>query len=105
MLHLRNTVERALNTQVPIMDHWFSLIASNFELSSDAVEALHDVGFLVIPGLVANVRLAQIADAYDAAVLGADLADVGTGRTTTRVHDFVNRGPHFDELYVYEPVL
>ena len=26
-------------------------------------------------------------------------------RSSTRVHDFVNRGPAFDELYLYGPLL
>ncbi|HXU39073.1 MAG TPA: phytanoyl-CoA dioxygenase family protein, partial [Blastocatellia bacterium] len=39
------------------------------------------------------------------AVSGAQPADVSLGSTTTRVHDLVNRGPEFDGLYVYQPVL
>jgi ectoine hydroxylase-related dioxygenase (phytanoyl-CoA dioxygenase family) len=36
----------------------------------------------------------------------ADAADMGTGKGwTTRVRDFVNRGPAFDQLYIYQPVL
>jgi ectoine hydroxylase-related dioxygenase (phytanoyl-CoA dioxygenase family) len=31
--------------------------------------------------------------------------DVSIGSSTTRVNDFVNRGPEFDGLYVYKPVL
>jgi hypothetical protein len=87
------------------MDDCFSAIASNSELPAESAEALHDSGFVVIPGLLTNERLAQTADAYDAAVSGADSADVGAGRTTTRVHDFVNRGPDFDELYLNKLIL
>ena len=87
------------------MDHWFSLIASNSELPVAAAVELHDTGFVVIPGLLTSERLPQIADAYDAAVSGADPADVRTGGTTIRVHDFVNRGPHFDDLYVSSAIL
>ena len=36
---------------------------------------------------------------------GAASADVSIGSSTTRVHDFVNRSPEFDGLYVYKPVL
>jgi ectoine hydroxylase-related dioxygenase (phytanoyl-CoA dioxygenase family) len=50
-------------------------------------------------------RLEQLSRAYDAAVAEASPADVRIGGTTTRVHDFVNRGAQFDELYVYRPVL
>ena len=35
----------------------------------------------------------------------ADPADFNSGRTTTRVSDFVNRAPDFDGLYVYQPIL
>src|SRR5882724_6786520 len=88
-----------------MMDNCFNAIASNSELPADAATALHESGFVVIRGLLTNERLAQIADAYDAAVSSADPADVGFGRTTTRVHDFVNRGPDFDELYVNKLIL
>jgi ectoine hydroxylase-related dioxygenase (phytanoyl-CoA dioxygenase family) len=49
--------------------------------------------------------LAQLAAAYDAAVASACPDDVSVGSSTTRVHDFVNRGSEFDSLYVYQPVL
>src|SRR5438034_4792300 len=88
-----------------MMDDCFSAIASNSELPADAAEALHDNGYVVIPGLLTKERSAQIAEAYDAAVSSADPADVGIGRTTTRVHDFVNRSPDFDQLYVNNLIL
>lgn len=49
--------------------------------------------------------MAELANAYDLAVLQADPADVGKGGSTTRVHDFVNRGAEFDSLYLHAPVL
>jgi hypothetical protein len=87
------------------MDDWFSRIASNSELTKDATQELHEVGFVIVAGPVAPTNLAQLAAAYDAAVLGAHPADVSIGSSTMRVHDFVNRGPEFDGLYVYQPVL
>ncbi|MEN3334978.1 MAG: hypothetical protein V7641_4343 [Blastocatellia bacterium] len=87
------------------MDDWFKVITSDFELPGDAVQELCDIGFVVIPGPVAAAKLAQLAAAYDAAVSGADPADLSIGSTTTRVHDLVNRGPDFDDLYVYAPIL
>jgi len=78
------------------MDHWFSVIASGSELAANTVKELDDVGFVVIPGPVAPPQLSRLAAVYDAAVSGADPADVGGGRTTTRVWDFVNRAPDFD---------
>ena len=87
------------------MDDWFSVIDARCELSAGAVQELRDVGFVVIPGPVAPDRLAQFADAYDSAVFSAASDDVSIGSSTTRVNDFVNRGPEFDGLYVYEPVI
>jgi len=87
------------------MDSWFSAIASGCKLSAKSAHDLDDVGFVVIPGPVAPTQLARLAAAYDAAVSAADPADIGSGRATTRVWDFVNRAPDFDGLYVYEPVL
>lgn len=87
------------------MDDWLSMIGSNSKLSEDAAQELQDIGFVVIPGPVANDRLADFADAYDSAVSGATPDDVSKGTTTTRVNDFVNRGPDFDVIYVYRPIL
>jgi hypothetical protein len=41
--------------------------------------------------------------AYDRAMAEADPADRREGRTTIRVHDFVNRGAEFDPLYIHAP--
>ena len=57
------------------------------------------------PGPIAVERLGVVADAYDAEV-GAPVGnDIRIGSTSTRVVDFVNRGPLFDPLYVYPPLL
>jgi ectoine hydroxylase-related dioxygenase (phytanoyl-CoA dioxygenase family) len=87
------------------MHDWFSYIGRGCELPASAVEDLREGGFIIIPGPVAQDGLGPLAAAYDSAVASASPDDVGVGRTTTRVHDFVNRGPEFDELYVYQPVL
>lgn len=87
------------------MHDWFSVIGAGCELPAGAVQDLRDVGFIVIPGAVAPDGLARLAAAYDLAVASADSDDVSVGSTTTRVHDFVNRGLEFDALYVYQPVL
>jgi hypothetical protein len=87
------------------MDDWFSVIAAGCELPANAVTELDDVGFVVVSGPLARPQLSRLAAVYDAAVSAADPADVGSGRTTTRVWDFVNRGPDFDDLYVYQPIL
>lgn len=87
------------------MYDWFNTIGAGCELSAEALRDLRDLGFVVIPGPIPRDRLAQLADAYDAAVASADTDDVSVGSSTTRIDDFVNRGPKFDELYVYPPVL
>lgn len=87
------------------MEDWFSLISADCKLSANAIRSLNDVGFVVIPGLIAPDRLAQLSAGYDSAVASASSDDVGVGGTTTRVHDFVNRGSEFDELYVCRPLL
>lgn len=68
-------------------------------------EALERAGFVVIPGPFSAERLAQVTDAYDAAVASAAHVDVRVGSTSTRVQDFVNRDPAFDPLYIYPPLL
>ena len=87
------------------MDDWFSVITAGSELPANAVQQLQDIGFIVIPGPVAPAKLSQLPEAYDAAVMAAHPDDVRVGSTTTRVQDFVNRGPDFDEIYVYQPIL
>jgi ectoine hydroxylase-related dioxygenase (phytanoyl-CoA dioxygenase family) len=87
------------------MDDWFSVIAAGCELPASVVRELEDVGFVVVPGPMAPRPLSRLAAVYDAAVSAADPADIGSGRTTTRVWDFVNRAPDFDGLYVYQPIL
>ena len=79
-------------------------MAADYEVPSDAARELHDIGFVVIAGPVVQARLTALIAAYDAAVSAANPDGVRTGRTTTRVNDFVNRGPEFDELYIYRPV-
>jgi ectoine hydroxylase-related dioxygenase (phytanoyl-CoA dioxygenase family) len=87
------------------MDDWFRAISTSCVLQGDAAEELRDSGFVVLHSVVAPAKIPELAAAYDAAMAVADSIDVGTGRSTTRVHDFVNRGPEFDDLYVYEPIL
>jgi len=74
-------------------------------LSPEARRLLLDAGFVVVPGPVPDDRLAELSASYDAAVSAADPSDVRVGSTTTRVSDFVNRGPEFDGLYLYPPLL
>jgi ectoine hydroxylase-related dioxygenase (phytanoyl-CoA dioxygenase family) len=86
-------------------DSWFSAMATDGELPGDVVQALQDVGFVVVVDPIVQTRVAELSAAYDRAMLAADSHDVSIGRTTTRVHDFVNRGPAFDALYINRFVL
>src|SRR4051812_23330820 len=78
------------------MSDWFSALAAGSELPMDAASKLHERGFVVLPGPVPSDRVDRLADAYTAAVASAAIDDVKIGSTSTRVSDFVNRGPEFD---------
>jgi ectoine hydroxylase-related dioxygenase (phytanoyl-CoA dioxygenase family) len=86
------------------MDKWFREIAAGCDLPEDVAWQLGDAGYVVIEGLVAHTRCAQLSEVYDAAVLAAHPDDVSI-RSSTRINDFVNRGHNFDELYIYRPLL
>ncbi len=70
-----------------------------------AMAALEESGFVVLPGPFAVEQLGVVVNAYDAEVGPAVGDDLRIGSTSTRVVDFVNRGPVFDPLYVYPPLL
>ena len=74
-------------------------------LAPAAQAALEESGFVVLPGPFPAEQLGAVADAYDAEVRAAVGDDIRAGSTSTRVVDFVNRGPLFDPLYVYPPLL
>ncbi len=71
----------------------------------DAASQLQERGFVVLPGPVPWDRVERLANAYTAAVASATVDDVKIGSTSTRVSDFVNRGPEFDPLYMFPPLL
>ena len=86
------------------MDDWYDVIAAEAEPPPDAARQLHNLGFVILPGPAIPGGCAQLSEAYDRAVATADPTDVSI-RSSTRVHDFVNRGPEFDGIYIYPPVL
>jgi ectoine hydroxylase-related dioxygenase (phytanoyl-CoA dioxygenase family) len=86
------------------VDDWYRRIATGSELPSGAARQLREDGFVVLPGPVIPGGWARLPEAYDRAVATADPEDVSI-RSSTRVNDFVNRGPEFDGIYVYPPVL
>jgi ectoine hydroxylase-related dioxygenase (phytanoyl-CoA dioxygenase family) len=87
------------------MDDCFSTLLNARELPPDRAVELHQHGFIVLPSLVPACQADHLARAYEAAVASALANDVRTGRTTTRVDDFVNRGAEFDAVYVSPPLL
>jgi Phytanoyl-CoA dioxygenase (PhyH) len=86
-----------------MQDFWSKM--NGFDLSASSRQELNEVGFTIIPGPVPVDDLAQLAATYDAAVKDAISDDVKVGSSTTRVRDFINRGPEFDTLYLHPPVL
>ena len=87
------------------MQESLNAIMENFELPVGACRELDKEGFTVIPGPVTAKDLARLSAAYDTAITSAAPVDIKVGSSTTRVRDFVNRGPEFDALYLYPPIL
>src|SRR5215510_1486380 len=85
------------------MEEWLGELA-RWPLSSDAAQELDEVGFVVIPSAFAPDVCAPLSEAYDKAILTANPEDVSI-RSSTRVNDFVSRGPEFDLIYIYPPLL
>ncbi|MFL6260554.1 MAG: phytanoyl-CoA dioxygenase family protein [Thermoanaerobaculia bacterium] len=86
------------------VDDWYDVIAADSELPPEAARQLINLGFVVLPGPAIPGGRARLSEAYDQAVAAADPQDVSI-RSSTRVSDFVSRGPEFDGIYVYGPVL
>jgi len=84
-------------------DYWHR-IAAESRLPADAALRLRDTGFVVVPGPVIEGGCEQLSRAYDRAVATADPDEVRVS-SSTRVSDFVNRGPEFDGICVYGPLL
>ncbi len=86
------------------MNDWYDAVAAESELPPEAARQLHNLGFVILPGPVIPGGCARLSEAYDRAVSTAAPEDVSI-RSSTRVHDFVNRGPEFDGIYIYGPLL
>src|SRR5688572_23820292 len=71
----------------------------------DTAPELAERGFVVLRGAVSSDRMERAIDAYTTAVASASADDTHVGKSSTRVNDFVNRGPEFDDLYVFPPLL
>ncbi|HZF31364.1 MAG TPA: phytanoyl-CoA dioxygenase family protein [Gammaproteobacteria bacterium] len=85
-------------------DAMYQAIAAQSQLPADVASQLRDAGFVVIPGPATPGGIEGLSEAYDYAVATADAADVRVS-SSTRVTDFVNRGPEFDGIYVFPPLL
>jgi hypothetical protein len=83
----------------------FSTWAATSLLQVDAVSDLEVRGFVVLPGPVPADEMDAFVGAYTEAMTSASEEDTRAGTTSTRVTDFVNRGPAFDGLYVFPPLL
>lgn len=85
-------------------DEWYGRIEAAAALPPDAAKRLLDDGFVIMPGPISAGGCRRLSEAYDHAVATADAEDVRIS-TSTRVNDFVNRGPEFDGIYTYGPLL
>jgi hypothetical protein len=87
------------------MGKYLSSLAHGDDLGAVIRQRLHRVGYAVLDGPLTPVALRALSEAYDREVLQSHADDLKEGSSTTRVRDFVNRGPEFDLLYVYPPLL
>lgn len=85
---------------------WYDGITTEC-LPPESTRQLRDIGFVVISGPVIRGGCERLSNAFDHAMRMADPADVRTARngSSTRLDDFVNRGPEFDGIYIYPPLL
>ena len=89
---------------MPATDAVYQAIAAQSQLPADVAAQLRDSGLVVIPGPATPGGIGRLSEAYDHAVATADAADVRVA-SSTRVTDFVNRGPEFDGIYMFPPLL
>jgi ectoine hydroxylase-related dioxygenase (phytanoyl-CoA dioxygenase family) len=87
------------------MSDWFARLAAESALPEYVASELYKRGFVVLPKLVPPDDVRWLSDAYTAAVTSAAANDIKIGTTSTRVSDFVNRGPEFDPVYMFPPLL
>ena len=87
------------------MIDWFNTLGASQTLAAENASILQEQGFVVIPGPVVSAGIDALSRAYDATEASATGDDIRIGSTTTRVRDFVNRGPEMDDLYVFPPLL
>jgi ectoine hydroxylase-related dioxygenase (phytanoyl-CoA dioxygenase family) len=87
------------------MSDWFDALAAGHELPKHAVSELAERGFVVLPCVLSEDRLEHLIAAYTDVMTSATGDDIRVGSTSTKVSDLVNRGPVFDQLYLFPPLL
>jgi hypothetical protein len=87
------------------MDDSYATLAARRALPADAANELTERGFVILPGPIPTEEMPRLQAAYDTAVARAATEDVGFGRASTRVNDFVNRGAAFVTVYPWPPAL
>jgi hypothetical protein len=94
----------SLMAGMTLIDEGYSAVCAESHLPPDAARQLLDGGFVVMRGPTTQDDMPRLQDAYDRAVATANPNDVRVA-TSTRVTDVVNRGPEFDGIYIYQPLL
>jgi ectoine hydroxylase-related dioxygenase (phytanoyl-CoA dioxygenase family) len=87
------------------MSDWFHKLAVSGALAAHAASELDERGFVILPDVVGAESMERLATAYTQAMTSATGGDIRVGSTSTKVSDLVNRGPAFDDLYVFPPLL
>jgi hypothetical protein len=87
------------------VDSFLEEIASYHSLPFNSAQQLVESGFTVIPGSIPASQLPELSFAYDEAMSSGVGSDLKVGSTTDRLYDLVTRGPEFDEIYTYPPLL
>src|SRR6185295_14859629 len=82
-----------------VTDLVYQALAMQSHLPADAAARLRDDGFVVIQGPPTPGGIEQLSTAYDRAVAAADPVDIRVS-SSTRVTDFVDRGPCFRRCWL-----
>jgi hypothetical protein len=96
---------REVYNSLVMVDPYFVRISETCRLSSEQEREIRSKGFVVIPEFVPEAGLAALQSAYDSAMSAGEGDDYRVASSTTRLHDFVNRGAAFDSLYLHPSLL
>lgn len=87
------------------MDTYFDQIIPGRALSKASIDQLLISGFTTIPGPLSNDNLLDLAAAYDEVMEFGSWQNSGISNSLIRTHDFINRGPIFDVVYLHAPLI